>query len=488
MTVISKGTMRRFFVNTFATPLLSSAGVLLLLGLLATPAQAQSGMRSVDAVGTGGGTAVLASPTQSLYTNPANLTVGPRRSTYELQLFDLGAYAGGDLLQFNHYNDHLTSGETLSQSEATSILQDWFGGSMRSVNQYAEFVPVSMTYRPAEKSWAAGGGLRFRAFGNTQMSGGLFDLLLRGTGEDRTVPLDGHFRYYNTMELTGAFSYRLSSVPLSLGVSPKIIFGSAYAGGTLRSQVTVSDTSLTHRYFYTAQAAGPFSTGLFDTFDAFSADPMQQVLDGSFGIAGMGAGLDLGATYTVRPDLYASLSITDLSFIRWFGDAQTVTPQQNLFEFEGVNLSPAGIREFDGSVGDYVKHQVDSLAQDAYRNVDRDRSGFASGLPTTVHLSSTWNQGDVLVNGGISVGINRKPGATPRPLAVHGGGEVSLGPVPLRAGLRLWGTQAVTLAGGAGLDLGAYRFDLGVSATPTTSFLGKGARYAVRVSFATIRF
>jgi hypothetical protein len=88
----------------------------------------------------------------------------------------------------------------------------------------------------------------------------------------------------------------------------------------------------------------------------------------------------------------------------------------------------------------------------------------------------------------VSVGLNKEAGAVPDPAAVHVGGTLNLGPVPIRAGARFFGTQAVTLSGGVGLDLGFYRFDLGASLTPDTSTLGSGARYAVSLSLATIRF
>ena len=120
--------------------------------------------------------------------------------------------------------------------------------------------------------------------------------------------------------------------------------------------------------------------------------------------------------------------------------------------------------------------------------MERERSSFSSGLPTTLHVSSTWAPaGLVTLNGGVSVGLNEKAGAVPDPAAVHLGGELDLGPFPIRLGVRAWGTQAVTLSGGLGLDLGFYRFDLGASVTPHTSTLGGGARYAVSLSLGTIR-
>ncbi len=100
----------------------------------------------------------------------------------------------------------------------------------------------------------------------------------------------------------------------------------------------MSGDSLVHRFDYTARAAGPLSTGLFDTFNAFNDDPVDEVVGGSSGIAGVGGGLDLGATYTVRPGLLVSASITDLGRITWTQDAQTVTPVKDVFRFEGVTL------------------------------------------------------------------------------------------------------------------------------------------------------
>jgi hypothetical protein len=71
---------------------------------------------------------------------------------------------------------------------------------------------------------------------------------------------------------------------------------------------------------------------------------------------------------------------------------------------------------------------------------------------------------------------------------MHVGGEYELGPVPLRAGARVFGSRAATLSFGTGLHLGGYAFDLGASVTPSSSTLGAGARYAVGFSLATMRF
>lgn len=472
---------------------LRSALVLFLPGLLALAPEAvhgQSGMRSVKAVSTGGGTSVFDTGPAALYSNPANLTVGPNDHSLEMQLFRVGAYHGGDFYQFEHIDPLFYDNETtLSNDEQKALLDDWFGGDQQTASTYLEVVPLSITHRPSDRSWAVGFGIRGRTIQTSAVNKGLFDVLLRGTGEDRTVPVDGRSRAYATVDVTGAFSYRFSSVPLSVGVAPRVIFGTAFADAALNSQATVSGDSLVHRFDYTARAAGPLSTGLFDTFNAFNDDPVDEVVGASSGIAGIGGGLDLGATYTVRPGLLVSASITDLGRITWTQDAQTVTPVKDVFRFEGVTLDSDRIDdEYDGATGEYIEDQVDSLAHAAYEDVNRDRSSFSTGLPTTLHVNSTWDQGLVTLNGGASIGLNEDAGAVPSPAALHVGGTLHLGPVPIRAGARVFGTQAVALSGGFGLDLGFYRFDLGASITPSTSTLGSGARYAVSLSLATIRF
>lgn len=472
-------------VQVFLTGLLAG-------GLAGLPAaHAQSGARSSWAIGTGGGASAVGSPTSALYTNPSHLTVGADGSPFELRFFDVRTSVGGDLLQFNHYED--TFGEqsgTLTDAEEAGVLDEWFGGSQKSVTTYAEVVPFAITYQPLDKQWAAGVGLRTRTISEVETNRGAFDLFLVGADSNRTVPLNGRYRASSTIDLTGSFSYAFESIPLSVGVSPRLIFGTNYADGTLDSDVAVTDSVFTHSFDYTARAAGSLSRDLYDTFDAFSGSPFEDASGGfGSGVEGVGVGVDIGATYVVRSDLFVSVSLTDLGTIQWSGDAQTVTPETNEFQFDGVELDFDRLEEeYDDDVGEYFKDQVDSLAQDAYEDVQRDRSSFSTGLPTALHLGGTWALDQLTLTGGTTVGLNADAGAVSTTPAVHLGGEYQLGPIPLRAGVRLGGPQAVTLAGGIGVNVRSFRFDLGVSGTPSTSTLGSGGRYSVNVSLATVRF
>jgi len=459
--------------------------------LSSSDARAQSGTRSQWAISTGGGAAATGPPTTALYTNPAHLGVRSSASTLELRLLDVRAYTGGDLIQFDRYRDTFgRESGTLTDAEEAEVLDRWFGDERRVFDTYAEVAPLALAYQPRGAQWAFGLGLRARVLSEVETDRGLFDLFLVGADSSRTVPVNGRYRVSSTIDLTGTISYSFESIPLSIGVSPRFIVGTQYADGALNSQVTVSDSVLTHRFDYMARAAGPVSRTVYDTFNAFGADPLRDVSAGLGGdVAGMGMGVDLGAVYEVRSGLFVSASVTDLGRVRWDEDAQTTTPSNNEFRFEGIELNLDRLQnEFDDDVGRYVEHQVDSLARAAYQDVERDRSSFATGLPTAVHVNGTWSRDAFTLNGGATVGLNDKAGAVSAEPVVHLGGELRLGPVPLRAGVRLGGPQAVTLAGGLGLDAGGYRFDVGVSVTPSTSTLGQGGRYAVGLSLATVRF
>lgn len=461
----------------------------LLLGVV--EAHAQSGARSPWALGTGGGASVTSPPTTALYTNPAHLGRGGSTSTVDIRLLDVRISTGGDLLQFDRYRDTFggRSG-TLTDDEEGEVLDRWFGGERRGIDTYTEVVPFAFTYRPRGSQWAVGVGLRARVLSKAEMDRGLFDLFLVGADSNRTVPVNGRYRASSTVDLTGTFSYSFESIPLSIGVSPRVIVGTQYADGALNSEVTVRDSLLTHQFDYTARAAGLLSREIYDTFDAFDADPFREMSGGVDGtVSGVGAGVDLGAVYEVQSGVFVSLSLTDLGGIQWSRDAQTITPTNDQFRFEGVEMNLSRLEsEFDGNVRGYFEHQVDSLARAAYQDVERDRSSFLVGLPTALHVNSTWTRENVTFNGGATVGLNSAAGGVSAQPAVHLGGELRLGPVPLRAGVRLGGRQAVTLAGGLGVEAGRYRFDLGVSATPSTSTLGSGGRYAVGLSLATVRF
>ncbi len=58
----------------------------------------------------------------------------------------------------------------------------------------------------------------------------------------------------------------------------------------------------------------------------------------NYRLAGMGASIDLGATYDILPDLQVSLGVTDLGFIAWNKKSSTYGKSVDQFTYEGVEV------------------------------------------------------------------------------------------------------------------------------------------------------
>ncbi|MEF8815795.1 MAG: DUF5723 family protein [Salinibacter sp.] len=453
-------------------------------------AHAQAGPQGWGGSGIMAGGGGLETSTTVLFPRPAQLALGPRRAPLQVRVLDLQAAVGGDLLQFDHYER--TFGEqsgTLTNTEEAKVLDEWFGDEQRGVTTHTQVTPVALTYRPVDKSWALGVGVRAQVRSEAKIDRGVPELFAVGADSNRTVPLSGGQRTLSTVDLTGAFSYRLESIPLSIGVAPRVIVGTQYADAALDSEVTIQDSLWTHDYTWTARAAGGLSRAVYDEVSAFQNDPFGGISGvGGNDVAGVGGALNLGASYALQPNLLVSVHLTDLGLIRWSQDAQTIS-DDDVFRFDGFELDIDRLQnEFDGEVGEYVEHQADSLARATYEAVDRERAAFSTPLPTALHVSSTWATDQLTLVGSATVGLRGTAGAARAASAVHLAGEYRLGPIPLRMGVQVGGAQAVTLAGGLGVRVGGYRFDLGVRGTPSTSTLGQGGHYGVRLSLATVQF
>lgn len=476
---------------TVSTSRLASALLAVLL-LSSIPVHAQVGTHGIPALSMAGGGPAFVHDNDALFLNPANLLYPNQRGRAVLTLGQTQAFTGGNLYQFSHYNNTFTSGQQLTSSDVTAVLDAWFGADRRRAGVYAEAVPVAFSYRLRERAF--GFGIRARTYSQAGLNRGLFDLVLRGTEETRQVPLDLEFGHLSTVDVSVAYSQALLDGRLTVGAAPKLVFGMEYVDVDMTSTVDVEEDALAHRFTYSAQAAGGIGGGLIADFNLFESDPMANVSVSPFSaVAGQGFGLDLGATFAVRDDLLVAASLTDLGQVSWSADAQTVTPLGSEFRFDGLTFNRDRLRdEFDNSFGSYLEAQLDSLAREAYAQVERDDNGFASALPTAAHVGGTWfvtPKATVAV--GSSMGLNQAPGNLSRVPSLYAGAEYRLGgrfALPLRSGIRLGGQGALTVGFGLGLETPVYDFGLSVAATPKTDVLGAGGRYMVALSIGTVRF
>jgi hypothetical protein len=357
---------------------------------------------------------------------------------------------GGNLLQFRHYNTLFTGGRTLSDEEAQRVVDDWFGGigalGLKSAGVAVEAVPAAVVHEVA--GLTMGYGIRLRTLSRVGINGGWLDLLLSGTGEDRSIPLHGELGVMATTEISVAVARMARDGALAIGVSPKLILGNEFIDATLRSTAHVANDAIAHDFEYRVRAAGGLSADLVDEIDFFSSGvfaggPFRPRVPPT---TGLGAGIDAGVTFLPSPGIKLSASVTDLGFVRWSSDAQSIEPLGDRFTFQGLEFDIDRVRdEFGGDVGKYFVSTIDSLASGAYDRVDRTYGAFLATLPTTVHFGASWVSpaGRLVVAGGTSTPITPSTVQISTPPEIHAGLEYTLGDrvrVPLRAGLFLGGS------------------------------------------------
>lgn len=454
------------------------------LSVAAVEAEAQTPFRSASLTGMGGGGPAVAAQVDGLFLNPANLAIseGDAAGT-ELVFWPLAVRGGGSLLQTGFYNEYMTGGELLSDREVDTIVEEWFGSGMRTLGASTDMVVAGFAHAGAGRGF--GGAIRLRASMAAGFNRGVPELLLRGTGEARSFPLDGRVRSYSAIEFSGGYGWQIDE-RLAVGVAPKLVAGVAYAEMDFNSTVTVSDSAFVHRFDYDIATAGlgtrasaevsPFADGFTST---------------SSGLAGWGLGADVGATYQWTPSLRVAASLTDVGAIHWSGDARRITPRDSVFRFDGLTIDRRRIRnEFDGDAGAYFEHVLDSMATGTYEETEERRSAFVSALPTAFHAGARWDLDDPgsFLAGGVSVGV-AQTGDHVRVPSLYVGGQYLVGNerrhLPLRAGLRVGGARALGLALGTGFRLGGYELGVGAMVTPDSGFAGGGYEVALATALMT---
>ena len=481
--------------------LVLGALIILITGIPSQTSFAQIDIRGVSILSTAGGGAAFVRDNEALFLNPGNALLSPRRTRAVISLGNVMLHAGGSLVQFDNYNDSFTTGTSLSSAEVDNILNDWFGSSqkrnMRYLGVSAEIVPFALSMRGY--GWGVGVAVRSRVYNRTGFTRGFFDLALRGTDRNATLPLDFEARSFSTTEIAISYSHLIPKHRIAVGITPKYVLGMNYARAVLQSDLTLNEGTIRHTFDYTLQAAGNFNQDLGDALNIFpstgflvDADPATYDGANSF-IGGRGFGFDVGATHEVSKNLLVSLSFTDIGYVRWTKNADALKPVNNEFYFEGFDLDLDRINdEYDGEFGTYFEDVVDSLFTNVYDAATREAGAFTTGLPAAMHAGGSWTvaKGKVIVNAGTSLALNNTAGNMSRIPSLHFGTEVKTGrryAFPLRTGVRIGGGGAATFGFGFGIMTPGYDLNIGIAATPWSNVLGKGGRYMLGVSLVNIR-
>jgi hypothetical protein len=117
------------------------------------------------------------------------------------------------------------------------------------------------------------------------------------------------------------------------------------------------------------------------------------------GISGMGAGVDLGASYRLLDNLVLSASVLDLGFINWNRESTETAHATGEVIFNGFDM-PVGDGDDQTSVGDQIK----DLGEDA-KSLVRFRKGTPAARTTALATSLLLGGEYTLLDGKIGFGM-----------------------------------------------------------------------------------
>ncbi len=202
--------------------------------------------------------------------------------------------------------------------------------------------------------------LGFGAYGKNGKNFWSFDLSLRSS-TSFSMPYEFFDFMKNTPETSTIRDlniYMDSYVEAAFGYSRPVIFDNLIVGVRLKALAGVMSASLNidqmdftlSSDIWSAVAQGTLdinAAGVAPTIstndageEIYNIDDIEGTPDG---IAGIGAAIDFGATYTMFGDrLKLSAAVNDLGFIKWKSDSNTTATIANNFEFSGVDVTVDG--------------------------------------------------------------------------------------------------------------------------------------------------
>jgi len=472
----------------------------------------------------GGGTAYIDSY-QANFINPANLML----NRYSKPVFSIGFFGntsatiGGSLANIEVYNNYLTTGLTIRDQVATSMLDDWFGQNpenIRSIDFEASHIPLGVAYRGDR--WAAGFAIRNRALMDFDVSRGAAELFFLGLdssvfGAER--PVNMNIESLLLTEVSLGYSMELTTLAKSLGfnqntriyigAAPKLLLTHSATKFQLDSRLKVQSASseqnarLYHDFTYRAEAVGELAEQLNSYhndrhvlgMNTDLGDYIEPPASDFYGIKAAGFGIDLGATVEMDlqnhnfPDLRIfkgekklrlALSFTDLGAAR-FGDNSGVFAASGTVDWLGFDHDQDLIdREFDGDEGAYYESVlVDSIGSDIYGNFSPVAGAKVSRtLPASVHLGSHLMAGRFGVMLDVGKGFNNRGINSKRVYAALGSQYRFFGVWPVRMGVKTGGFSSTSLHFGTGLEFRNFEFSLSAATVPRSRGYGSGAGFA----------
>lgn len=216
---------------------------------------------------------------------------------------------------------------------------------------------IGFGFHAAGGYWNVGVGLTSNTNSNIPKS--LFEFAKKGTGVDgSTFNVDNFgINTTNYVDLSIGYSRKIGD-DITVGGAAKFIVGAAGFDARIDNMKIVSSADKWH---ITTSGYLKGSLSGLELVTKTDADNGIDYVDSfglnSFGVAGYGFAVDLGATYSPIDNLIVSAAITDLGFISWDKNATVSAISQGEFLFEGIDIPL-------NNSGTSINDQFDSILDD----------------------------------------------------------------------------------------------------------------------------
>ena len=483
--------------------------LILIFGVTATTAMAQSRHFNAQSLGMGGGGTAYMDGYNANFINPANLMLDIHRPRTTIGFANLGVRAGGSLANIAVYNEYLTTGQLIAGDTRTNMLNDWFGGSSFNNRRMAATVsvtPLGISHRRSKQAFSLAS--RVRVTEEFSINKGMAELLTYGLDADKfsdPTPINFSSNTVAFAEVSVGYARQILSLPdllfakdvkLYAGIAPKYLYGIYTADMNFNStlQMTRGDQSspftINHQFSYGLKTIGLLSQQLQDYDAAYEADEDADIGDyvkyegDDIGeTQATGFGVDMGATLEMdvsslpiplfmnaNKTLRLSMSITDLGSLSYDQSASN-TYADGEFSYEGA--------KDEDSFSDFFDNLADSLQNDVYGNFDTEEiDDVKYNLPSMYNFGASLEMNKLLLALDYGVGFNNNGINSKRSVLTLGAQYRFFGFLPIRVGTKIGGYASAAYSAGIGLDFNFLELTVGASTVANSANNGSSAGVA----------
>lgn len=243
--------------------------------------------------------------------------------------------------------------------------------------------------------WYAGKGfwtadISAKGLASVRIPKTMFEFMKKGTGQNGEVYNIKDIDAYADSYVEAAVGYsRPWNDRLTVGGKFKLLFGIANMDASI-------DNLRAEMYdnYWKITSSGKMNVTMKGLTPEMELDNKNKEYINSFdfdtpGIGGVGAAIDLGASYKLLNNLTLSAALLDLGFIRWNASGTTTAQANGEFNFDGFDLAIGDNDENIPSMGDQFDDLTDDI-NDLFHFRQQESKGRSTMLRATLNLGAEY--------------------------------------------------------------------------------------------------